>query len=86
VETALEEAWRGAAPVILCELCRKQKAVFRITLARILNTVSGEQSQHVPYGQTKQFGICETCLPFEIVRETTETVTVVKKKIARKDL
>ena len=58
----------------LCELCGRQKAVFKITIQTILN------SQHVPYGKTKMFGICKDCLPFEIVRETTETVVITKKR------
>lgn len=65
----------------LCELCTKKKCVYKITIQKIMRNNNGEQSQHVPYGQSRTFGICEDCLPFSVVTETVQVVEV--KQIKR---
>jgi hypothetical protein len=66
--------------VTLCELCSARKAVYLLTVAKILRTANGNQSQHVPFGETWKFGICESCLPFQKVREVTETIQIRKMR------
>jgi hypothetical protein len=51
--------------VTLCEICQRRTIVFQVIVRKLLKTVAGTQSKHVPWGREFMIGVCEECLPFE---------------------